>query len=176
MDISVKVNIVLSIMSFVLAAISVVTVVVTLMQNSRMIENSSRPYITIYFDYTQMGEPTGYFVIKNFGSSSAMVQSIEYNDSIRQHPRTFSDLPAIFDGLVGNSVSPGQKYLAPFKFYDYSGGPAVFDITYTFNHKRYSERFVINVENYGKLVKPRLASKDLKPVSYPLQEIAERLM
>ena len=45
MDISVIVNIALCILSFILAVISVVTVVVTLRQNSKMIENATRPYI-----------------------------------------------------------------------------------------------------------------------------------
>ena len=176
MDISVKINIVLSILSFILAATSVITVVITLRQNSKMIENSTRPYITIYFDYAQMGEATGYFVIKNFGASSAIIQSIQYSDSILQHPKLLSDLPAIFNGLVGNSIAPSQKYLAPFKLYEYSNEPAVFDITYTSAGKKYHDHFVINVRNYGKLIKPRLANSSSKAISYPLQEIAERLM
>ena len=53
MDLSTKVNIALCVLSFVLAFISVVTVVLTLIQNNKMIENSTRPYICIYFDCTQ---------------------------------------------------------------------------------------------------------------------------
>ena len=176
MDISVIVNIALCILSFILAVISVVTVVVTLRQNSKMIENATRPYITIYFDYSQMGEPTGYFVIKNFGTSSAIIRSIKYSDSINQHPKTLSNLAAIFDGLAGNSIAPSQKYLAPFKLYEALDQPAIFDITYSSAKKIYRDHFVINVRNYGKLVKPRLSDPSLKAVSYPLQEIAERLM
>ena len=47
MDLSTKVNIVLSVLSFILAAISIVTVVITLRQNNKMIENSTRPYVSI---------------------------------------------------------------------------------------------------------------------------------
>lgn len=47
MDLSTKVNIVLSVLSFILAVISIVTVVITLRQNNKMIENSSRPYVCI---------------------------------------------------------------------------------------------------------------------------------
>ena len=176
MDLSTKINILLTVLSFILAAISIVTVVLTLRQNHIMIENSTRPYVTIYFDYTQMGDPTGYFAIKNFGSSSAMILSIKYSDSIKQHPTTLANLPAIFDGLVGNSIAPSQKYLAPFKLYEYSNEPAVFDITYSSAKKTYRDHFVINVRNYGKLVKPRLADPNTKVLSYPLQEIAERLI
>ena len=43
MDLATKVNIALCILSFILAAISVVTVVITLRQNNKMISESTRP-------------------------------------------------------------------------------------------------------------------------------------
>lgn len=46
------VNLSLAKLSFILAVISVVTVVITLRQNKKMIESNSRPYITIYGDMT----------------------------------------------------------------------------------------------------------------------------
>ena len=101
MDLSTKVNIVLSVLSFILAAISIVTVVITLRQNNKMIENSSRPYVCVYFDYMQCGEPTGYFVVKNFGASSAFIDSLTYNDVIQNHPKSLADISTIFDGLSG---------------------------------------------------------------------------
>lgn len=183
MDLSTEVNIVLCIMSFILAVFSLIFVVLTIKQNSQllkqnalMIENSTRPYVTIYFDYSQMGDPTGYFVVKNFGTSSAIIDSIKYNDPIKNHPATLANLPAIFDGLVGNSIAPNQKFFTPFKVYEYVGGITTFDITYHVEAKSYSEHVEISVENYGKLVKSRLSSKEYKAISYPLQEIAERLM
>lgn len=182
-DIPTIINIILSIMSFILAAFSLVFVLLTIKQNSQllkqnalMIENSTRPYVTIYFDYTQMGNPFGHFVVKNFGSSSAIIDSIKYNDSIKNHPVTIANLPAIFDGLVGSNIAPNQKFFAPFKVYEYVGGTAIFDIAYHTESKSYSEHVEVSVENYGKLVKPRLESKEYKAISYPLQEIAERLM
>ena len=42
------VNIILCVLSFILAAISVVTVIISLRQTSKMIEESTRPYISIY--------------------------------------------------------------------------------------------------------------------------------
>ena len=50
MDISTIVNIILCVLSFILAAISVVTVVITLRQNNKMIEESTRPVISVYTD------------------------------------------------------------------------------------------------------------------------------
>lgn len=176
MDLATKINIVLCILSFILAFISIVTVVVTLRQNNKMIENSTRPYICIYFDFTQCGEPTGYFVVKNFGTSAAFIDSLTYNNVIKEHPKTLADICAIFDGLSGNSIAPGQKFLVPFRVFEYKGGISVFDIHYHSGEKHYSEHFEIAVNNYGKFVKPRLASKEYHAISYPLQEISERLM
>ena len=48
--------------SLLTSIIAIVISLVTLLQNSKMIENATRPYITIYFDYSQMGEPTGYIL------------------------------------------------------------------------------------------------------------------
>lgn len=156
--------------------VAIIISVAALNQNSKMIEESSRPVISIYFDYSQMGEPTGYFVVKNFGSSAAMINCLSYNEPIKKHPTTLADLPSIFDGLIGNTIAPGQKFLAPFKLYEYNGGKAIFDITYKSSNKSYSDHFEIDVDKYAKLVKPRLQSKEYKSISYPIQEIAERLM
>lgn len=181
--VSIIVNIILCILSFILALISVITVIITIRQNSKMlklnnkmIENSVRPYVDIYFDYTQMGSPTGYFIVKNFGSSSAMITSLSYNEAIKNYPNTLSNLSAIFDGLVNNAIAPNQKFIAPFKLPDYTGEIAIFDITYTANDIIYTNHIEININNYGKLVKPRRANEDLHAITYPLQEIAERLM
>ena len=51
MDISTVINIVLCVLSFILAVISVVTVVITLRQNNRMIEESTRPYVTARIEH-----------------------------------------------------------------------------------------------------------------------------
>lgn len=55
METATVVNIILSILSFVLAVISVVTVVITLRQNNKMIEDSTRPVVSIYNDQINTG-------------------------------------------------------------------------------------------------------------------------
>ena len=62
MDLSVKVNLALAIGSFVLAAVSVITVIITLLQNNKMLKESTRPYITIYIDSITICEQTSFFV------------------------------------------------------------------------------------------------------------------
>lgn len=163
--------------SFITGIVAIFISVITLRQNSKMIEASSRPCIVIYFDFTQNGMPVGYFIVKNFGMSSAVIDSLTYNDVIRKQPTSFTRMPAIFDGLVGNIIAPGQKILVPFKPMEYPGGIAKFDISYHTAKKTYTEHFEILVENYGQLTKPRhVINKEIDSISYPLQEISERLM
>ena len=64
MDTATKVNIILSILSFILALISIITVVITLRQNHTMIENATRPYLCIYGQSINPGSPEFYLVIK----------------------------------------------------------------------------------------------------------------
>lgn len=176
MDTATIINITLCILSFVLAAVSVITVIITLRQNHKMIKNSTRPYVSIYFDYTQSGTPIGYFVIKNFGSSVAIIDALQYNDVVKNAPTNYSNIASILDGLIGNSIAPGQKFLAPFKLNEYGDEISLFDISYHSGTDTYSDHFEIAVKKLGKLVKPRLASNEYKAISYPLQEISERLM
>lgn len=69
MEISDWINAVLCILSFLLATISVVTVIMTLKQNTKMIENSTRPYIVAYGRYTNFQDPQYYLIIKNMGQT-----------------------------------------------------------------------------------------------------------
>lgn len=66
MDISIIVNIALCVLSFVLAVISVVTVVITLRQNHKMIDNSTRPYVIVYSSVTNFQSPGYYLCVKSF--------------------------------------------------------------------------------------------------------------
>ena len=77
MDTSTIVNIVLSVLSFILATVSVVTVVITLRQNSKMIEESTRPIVAVYTEEINSGIPLFYLVIKNFGKSTAYMTRFE---------------------------------------------------------------------------------------------------
>lgn len=176
MTISTIVNIILCVLSFILSSISLIFVVITIKQNSKMIENFTRPYVQIFFDSIQIGQPTGYFIIKNFGTSYAKIIALNFNDTIKNHPKDFVDISSIFNGLVGNGIAPGQKFIIPFKLYQFHGTTALFDITYSSEHKTYHQHTEILVSNLGGIVKPRLKDDFTTSVSYSLQEIVERIM
>lgn len=108
MDLATSVNIVLCILSFVLAAVSVVTVVITLRQNSKMIEESTRPYVSIYF---QPLFDTNYLILKNFGNSTAKIVSFHTNVDFRMCIADDDHLP--FTHICNTYLHPGGRILSP---------------------------------------------------------------
>lgn len=64
-----KVQVVGIIVSAVISVIAIFISVLTLRQNSKMIEESSRPVISIYSQSINAGTPMLFIVVKNFGSS-----------------------------------------------------------------------------------------------------------
>lgn len=91
MDAGIIVNIILSILSFALAAISVITVIITLRQNNKMLESNSRPYVVAYLVYQESPSHI-YLCIKNFGNTSAIVKSLNIIPEISLHKRTSNEL------------------------------------------------------------------------------------
>ena len=57
--------------------ISIITVVTTLKQNSKMMENSSRGYLSVYGDMLGVQPGNFYIVVKNFGHSNVLIKSLK---------------------------------------------------------------------------------------------------
>lgn len=91
MDAGIIVNIILSILSFALAAISVITVIITLRQNNKMLESNSRPYVVAYLVYQESPSHI-YLCIKNFGNTSAIVKTLNIIPEISLHKKTSNEL------------------------------------------------------------------------------------
>ncbi len=146
MCVSDVVNIILSILSFILAAFSLFFVVITirqnnkmLSQNSDMIENSTRPYVVVYNDLVNGGgTPIQFLVIKNFGQTAAIINRLEITPKI--HVR-YSD--EMFKYMENQVIAPGQSYSTAFKLDD-SSIVLNADITYTSGNKTYSESYSIS--------------------------------
>lgn len=139
MNISVIVNIVLSILSFILAALSLIFVIITIRQNNKMIESSTRPYVVVYNDLVNgAATPIQFLIIRNFGQSAATIQSLEITPKV--HVR-YSD--EIFKYMKNQVIAPGQSYSTAFKLDDSS---VILNaaIVYTSESKTYSENYSIS--------------------------------
>lgn len=177
MDLSTQVNIVLCILSFVLAVISIVTVVITLRQNAKMIENSTRPYVSIYF-YPLFS--LDYLILKNFGNSTAKIISVDTNVDFRICFDDDSHLP--FSHAAGTYLHPGERILSAInetyklcEKYDF----LIFDITYEASEKRYKEHVEINLKSYADhaSIRPTVNQENAQQIiAKTLQDISQNLM
>lgn len=175
MSIEILVNMILCILSFILAAISVVTVAVTLRQNNRMIEESTRPYISVYTDEINTGNPLFYLIIKNFGKSPAYITKFESDFDFRGCYKIPTDKDYL--GNLKNAVfAPGQSRIC---MLDYAkiGKEITFTLEYHSGaKKKYSEKFTIDLKAgvsmpYGKAA---TEGKELRTISYTLQEMLQK--
>ncbi len=171
------INLSLSVLSFVLAAISVITVVITLRQNSKMIEASNRPYITVYGDETNFSSPQFYLIIKNYGNSGAIIQKLECDIDLGKYSYNTGIIP--FQNIIGTMLAPNQNFICNIdnlKLSDDNVEVINFDITYTANGKIYQEHYPVNYQALKKNITTKLATKDkeLKIISYALQEMVQK--
>lgn len=179
MDIATIINIILCILSFMLAAISVVTIVITIRQNSTMIENSSRAYVSIYGDVINCQNLSFYIIIKNFGQSSALVTSLKCNTDLSKF--SFNKNLHPFSHIEGTSIAPNQTLkctLDHLELFNAGISSLNFEISYESNNKKYFETYCINLNIFSELIctRPSANGKELHTLSCALQELNERLL
>lgn len=101
-DLSTKVNITLSILSFALAVISIVFVILTIRQNNKLLYANARPYLVGYFVYEENNYEL-YFCVKNNGNSSAIIQSMNMSPDLEIRQLSISDT------LKDTMIAPNQQ-------------------------------------------------------------------
>lgn len=174
MDASIITNIVLSALSFILAAVSVVTVVITLKQNNRMIESSTRPYIVVYGYVTNFGSLQYTIAIKNFGNSAARIEEFSPSIDLDKIAINPNENRTPFNNIVGTLIPPNFSITRDVAW---NGHPEKIDfkIRYISNGKQYEDTFSLqyNIElndSHGKVS----SGDPLKNISYTVQEYVKR--
>ena len=173
-------NIVLSALSVLLAALSMVFIVLTLRQNNRLIEESTRPYIGVSFLNLNNGTPIYEIVVKNYGQSAGKITHFETDVDLRKYVLGHAGLP-LFEGIEGMSLMPGQALISAV---DYTGLRAnnidliTFHLSYAGPAGVYSECCEVGVAVNANLVQGRCSTDgaEMKTISYSLQTITERLV
>lgn len=100
-------NVFLPGISLLLTAISLGVVVITLRQNSKMLEASSRPVISIYAQSIELDTSSLYLVVKNFGNSTAYLTKFV---SDFDFSGCYFDLPGDYlEQLSSCTIAPGQS-------------------------------------------------------------------
>jgi len=138
--------------------VSIIISVVTLKQNSKMIEESTRPNITIYADSIYIITNHLYLIIKNFGKSTGKIISFTCNYDLREYVHFKDTIP--FSDLNGFSLVSQQKIYAAFdvgKMLEDCISNLTFIIEYESELKVYSEKIDIDISTYANLEHLRIA-------------------
>lgn len=147
--------------------------VIAFKQSERMLEETTRPYITIYVDTITVCEQSSYFVIKNFGHSSAVITDFCYDPILKQTKQSSSLFCNQFDSIAGIVLAPGQSKLLPYKVSSLPIDVLTFSISYQSNIKKYSETITMNAKNFNHLPVSRPQSNPAKTDERLVQSLRE---
>lgn len=163
--------------SLITSVVAIVISLKTLQQNSKMIRDSSRPYVSIFFHPLFNLD---YLILKNFGNSTAKIISIETNVDFCICIDDDSHFP--FSHIAGTYLHPGERILSPIsqayklcEKYDF----LVFDIVYEASEIRYQEHMEINLNSYADhaSIRPVVNPDNAQQIiAKTLQDISENLM
>lgn len=164
--------------SLITSVVAIVISVKTLKQNNRMIDESTRPYITIAGKTTNFQNPNFYLVLRNFGSTGATITNFSCNTDLSEYSFNNDFVP--FKNISGTFIAPDQSIITTLDTRKlYKNKPTfIFDIEYKSNEKVYLEHIQISIEAYSGLLSTRASTqeKELKIISYTLQDLVEKLL
>ena len=163
--------------SFILAFLSLIFVVIAIKQNSKMIKNSTRPYVAVYLQAANFQRVNMYLVVKNYGKSAAIIDKMEFSVDLKDVAYGEERIP--FDNMEETTIAPNQSIIS---YIDTKkskrNGITLFsvDLEYHDNVNVYKEKYPINIEAYMGNVSSRASTKneELKIISYTLQDLVEK--
>ena len=170
------INIVLCVLSFILAAISVVTVVIALKQNNKMLEANSKPYVVAYLVYQEAPSHV-YLCIRNFGQTSAIVKSLNIEPSFSLYKKNCNET------INNTMLAPNQQI--HFLMSEEDKEKIVYENVYDFSviikyqdcctNKVYKETYMMNMEYVMTVLSTENNRTDLTPDQNSLHNI-ERIL
>ena len=160
--------------TLIVSIVAIVISLATLRQNSKMIEESSRPLIAIYGESISVGSPTFYIVVKNFGASPALITKFEYDCDFT--PLYLSYKGTDYLKTLQNSVlAPGQSRICALN-YSALTDPITFTLSYSSGIKVYHDKISVDLKAGASMlvVKNSTKNKDFRNISHSLQEIIQK--
>lgn len=136
--------------SLLTSIVAIIISVKTLKQNSQVLEESTRPYIAIYLDSITICEQNSFFVLKNFGNTTATITKFEYSECLKHTAQKSKLMLDQFDYIQGITLSPGQSKMLIYEVSLLNTDAVSFKYEYvtSVNGKHYIEDISINVKNY----------------------------
>jgi hypothetical protein len=166
---------------FVALAVGVVSIiisVISLRQNSKMLEESTRPIISIYGSMTNFGSQQFYFVIKNFGQTPTTITKFtsSYDFSIN-HAYAGNTNRDWLSTLRGAILAPGQSKICALD-YNTINQPVTFTVEYKSSTKTYNDEITVDLKAGAAMLVAKSDAKsekeELRNISYTLQELIQK--
>lgn len=177
MSLKMKVDIAVSICSLVISATSIVLVILSILQNNKILENATRPYICVYGQLVNLGGIHFYIVIKNFGASPATITKFETTPDLTDcHLETLSQRMHLRE-IAQSTIAPGRSRICLLDFSKIPNEDIKFKIKYRSSRKKYTEKFSTNIKAGTDMLNVKYGDNietDIHAISYVLQEILQR--
>jgi len=163
------------IVALAIGIVSIIISVTTVKQNSKMIEESTRPLISVYGESINPSSPMFYIVVKNFGSSPAVITKFDYDfDFMAAYP--FNSNRDFLKDLINSSIAPNQSKICHL---DYSkiNIPVTFTIEYKSSSKTYNDSMTVDLKAGSNMITSKSGSQsgtELKTIAYTLQEMLQK--
>jgi len=160
-----------------ISAISIIISVFTLRQNSKMIEESTRPMISIYAASINPSMPTFYLIVKNFGQTPAEITKFNYDFDFQTMGCYGENAKRDYlQDLVSSTFAPGQSRICRLE-YAKVNKPVTFEFEYKSHKKIYTDKATINLK--AAVAMPTLKAgetkgTELKAIAYTLQDILHK--
>lgn len=154
--------------------VAIVISLITLKQNSKMIEESTRPVINIYGQSINPGSPSFYIVVKNFGNSMATITKFDTDFDFTDCYGFSTDRNWIKE-FVNSSIAPGQSRICRLDYQKITR-PVTFHIEYSSSTKKYSDIMTVDLKSGVALLSAKNSTegKELHAISYTLQEMLQK--
>lgn len=94
------------IISLITTLVAIIISVLTLRHSYKTLEKTTRPYMGVYVAATYIRHANCYLVVKNFGQSSAFIESFTYDFDLESTSGPSSYHP--FNNIVGSTFVPQQ--------------------------------------------------------------------
>ncbi len=140
-----KIQIIIALITFLGIIVSIIIAIVTALQNSKMIRESSRANIVFYIDYHPQRD-TYFLVIKNFGNSIGKLLNIEILPILDWTKTNFNQELNPLTASKNVTLAPNQKISSWFDFRDYPDTVFKVKVSYKTLGKKYTEEYTINLD------------------------------
>lgn len=158
--------------STITSIVSIFIAIKSLKQTNKSIIDSNKSDIAIYSDYIQVSsERMNYLIIKNFGKSSAIIDSIDFSNN-----DFYANTKEPFYNLSNCSIAPNQTYSSRVL---YKKNPYIsFDVTikYHDNIGHYDKTFHINTEAIAKQLTGLVAFSNQSELEKTISTIGQELL